>query len=378
MKAGKKHNNKNLAFFYHGSVSNKFSGESVYLSSLISSLKEKFNITVIDGTTAVESKKMNIKIYLLVVAYLRSIHFFIDELKKPKEQRASVFLSEDLYISILVIALAKLSKVKFVYRPSDVGKEYRLRLSKMYLFSPLFYFVTYLSELVLLNFSDIFISESPKITDHLTKYGIKIKDIINFPFIVEDKSTFNKEKINKFKTKYDLFGKIVVIFVGSPNYPPNMESIRFIADLAVELQNVIDIVFLIAGKGTDQIEVAAPNNLMILGAVDDLDTVLFSSHIGLSPSLVPGGLISKVVNYLVHGLLVLSTEEGASGIIENEHLIISNRINFADKLREICVDLNNGRIKIGNVPDNVREVYLDRSYFKVFPDLLYEKINEDN
>ena len=378
MKARKKHNYKNLAFFYHGSVSNKFSGESVYLSSLISSLKEKFNITVIDGTTALESKKMNTKIYLLFVAYLRAIHFFIDELKKPKEQRASVFLSEDLYISILVIALAKLSKVKFVYRPSDVGKDYRLRLSKMYLFSRFFYFVTYLSELVLLNFSDIFISESPKITDHLTKYGIKIKDIIDFPFIVGDKMTFNKEKINKFKAKYDLFGKIVGIFVGSPNYPPNMESIRFIADLAVELQNVIEIVFLIAGKGTDQIEVDAPNNLMILGAVDDLDTVLFSGHIGLSPSLVPGGLISKVVNYLVHGLLVLSTEEGASGIIENEHLIISNRINFADKLREICVDLNNGRIKIGNVPDNVREVYLDRSYFKVFPDLLYERITEDN
>ena len=176
----KNRNYRNLAFFYHGSIYNKFSGESVYLSSFISSLKEKFNVTLIDGTTTVESKRKDSKIYQLIVAHLRSFRFFIDELKKAKEQRVPVFVSEDIYISILVVTLAKLNKVKFVYRPSDVGKEYRLKLSKMHLLSPLFYSVTYLSELMLLNFSDIFISGSPKITDNLTKYGIKIEILLIF------------------------------------------------------------------------------------------------------------------------------------------------------------------------------------------------------
>lgn len=373
----KNRNCVNLAFFYHGSINNKFSGESVYLSGLVSSLREKFNVIIMDGTIPDESRHKDSKIYLLFVAYLRSVRFFINELKKVKQQRVALFVSEDLYISILVVVLAKLSRVKFIYRPSDVGKGYRLKLSKMHFLSPLFYFVSYFSESVLLNFSDMFISVSPKITDHLRRYGIKERDIIGFPFVVKDKITFDNEKISKFKVKYNLFGKIVVIFVGSASYPPNMESILFNIDLAHKLQNMKEIVFLIAGKGTDQIGVAIPSNLIILGAVDDLDTVLFSSHIGLSPSLVPGGLITKVVNYLVHGLLVLSTEEGASGIVENEHLVITDRRNFADKLRKICVDLNNGRMKIGDVPDNVRKIYLDTAYPKIFPDLLYKKITKD-
>ena len=377
MKGKKNHNYRNLAFFYHGSLSNKFSGESVYLSSLISSLKEKYNITVIDGTTALNSRKNRSKIYFLLLAYLRSLRFYIEELKKDKEQRAAVFLSEDLYISILVMALAKLSKVKFIYRPSDVGKDYRLELSKMYFLSPFFYLASYISELVLLNFSDILISVSPKITEHLKKHGVENKNIINFPFIMTDKMTFDKERIEEFKAKYNLFGKIVAIFVGSPNYPPNMEAIRFITELAKKLQPKKEIVFLIAGKGTDKIDIAFPNNLIILGAVDDLDTVLFSSQIGLSPSLVPGGLITKVVNYLVHGLLVLSTVEGASGIVENEHLFISKRSTFADKLMEICVGLNDSKIQIGNIPDNVGDIYLNKSYLRVFQDILYEKITDD-
>lgn len=372
------HDFKNIAFFYHGSINNKFSGESVYLTSFITSLKEKFNITVIDGTTSADSKRRDSKIYLLFVAYLRSIRFYIGELKKAKEKRVTIFVSEDIYISTLVIALAKLSKVKFVYRPSDVGKEYRLKLSKMHLISPLIYFITYLSELVLINLSDIFISESSVITDCLIKYGVKNKDIINFPFIVRDGLVFNKEKVEEFKIKYNLFGKIVVIFVGSPSYLPNLESIQFTINLAGKFQYIKDIVFLIAGKDTDQINVSIPDNLVILGAVDDLDTLLFSSHIGLSPSLVPGGLISKVVNYLVHGLLVLSTKEGASGIIENEHLVITDRNNFADALKETSINLTNGRVEIGNVPENVTKMYLDKAYFKVFPDLLYKKITEDD
>lgn len=369
-------NFRNIAFFYHGSIYSKFSGESIYLSTIISSLKKKFNLVLIDGTPYVNFRKNDSKIYQMVLAYSRFLRFFIDERKMAKEQRTAVFISEDLYISILILPLAKFSRVKFVYRPSDVGKDYRIALSKMHFLPALFYSFTYFSELVLLDFSDFFISESPKITDYLTGYGIKKEDILYFPFIVNDKITFEKNKVDKFKARYSLQEKIVVVFVGSPKYPPNLESIIFIIKLAKKLENMRDFVFLIAGKGTEDVDAVLPENLIILGAVDDLDTVLFSSHIGISPSLVPGGLITKVVDYLVHGLLVLSTEEGASGIIENDHLVISDRNNFADKLKEISVNLKNGKMEVGTIPEIVRKTYLDETYPELFADLLYKRLAE--
>ena len=376
MKTQKVYSFRHIAFIYHGAIDNKFSGESVYLSSLISFLRKKFDVYLIDGTIYDGSSRKDSKIFLLLTAYIKFLGFFIGERKKPKGQRTKAFFCEDLYISILVIGLAKLSKVKFIYRPSDIGKDYRHALSKMHFISPLFYFFSYLSEIVLVKLSDIFVSVSPRITNNLITYGVKKEDIIYFPFIVKQKLIYENDKVDTFKAKYHLNAKIVIVFVGSPNYPPNLESIKFIVSLAKEIENKKDIVFLIVGKGTENIDISSFQNIVVLGAVDDLDTVLFSSHIGLSPSLVPGGLITKVVDYLVHGLLVLSTEEGGSGIINNEHLIICNRKNFAYKLIEIYADLKSNKIRIGEIPDIVKKTYIDETHSEKFPDLLYNKITE--
>ena len=78
-------------------------------------------------------------------------------------------------------------------------------------------------------------------------------------------------------------------------------------------------------------------NVLAIGVQDNLDEFYKQCHIGINPSQTVGGTSIKNIEYLTNGLLVVSTEEAAAGVIKSSHLFIEKREGFL----ELILDLAN-------------------------------------
>jgi sugar transferase (PEP-CTERM/EpsH1 system associated) len=92
--------------------------------------------------------------------------------------------------------------------------------------------------------------------------------------------------------KYDL------LFAGNMNYPPNIESVLFIANEILPLlrKQKPDIKFLIAGATpAKEILQLQSENIEVTGWVDDIRTCFYESEIMLAPMLISIGLQNKIL-----------------------------------------------------------------------------------
>lgn len=106
----------------------------------------------------------------------------------------------------------------------------------------------------------------------------------------------------------------LIIFLGSPAYPPNVEAVRYIADTLAPRHP--EAVFAIIGMNAADAPGPAAGRLVFCGRVSDgaKDALLALADVALSPiRAYDSGSSLKIADYVAHGKPVLATPHGWRG-----------------------------------------------------------------
>ena len=355
---------KSIVIFYHRDPNNSHRGQGRYLSNIVKALSTRNNIEIIGGKTSIAFEKESTFINLLfniLNSHTNIIKFYLNFPKlNGKKKMNGLLIAEDIYIAPISILISKLLGVKMLYHAHDFGKVYRKEVSSHFRASKLIYAISILFERVAIRFSCYTIVPSLRLKEKLLQSTPWMNEerLLYFPYIAKPEAP-DIANINQFKSAYNLEDKFPVVFIGPTDYLPNVTAINEIISLSNKIEDRCpQIIFIIGGIGTKHFEGEARRNLIFLGEVSDLDTLLYSCYVGLTPVKTPGGISIKTVDYLVHGLRVISTPEGAFGIPRNDQMIICRLSEFESALQELFKDFNNGHMTAIKVSKEVEEYFL--------------------
>lgn len=105
-------------------------------------------------------------------------------------------------------------------------------------------------------------------------------------------------------------------FWGAMGYEPNRDAAEYLlTDIWPRLQNRRpDVQLLIAGRGSDALDLEASANVTCTGFVPNMATVLSRLDVALVPLRLGVGTRIKIVEAWAHGIPVVSTRRGAFGL----------------------------------------------------------------
>jgi glycosyltransferase involved in cell wall biosynthesis len=142
----------------------------------------------------------------------------------------------------------------------------------------------------------------------------------------------------------------VAVFVGRLDYPPNLEAVKTLCiHIAPHCPNVT---FLVAGINPPKI--APPNNVRLIGFVDQIESYLGAGDLAVVPITFGSGTRIKILDAWAAGLPVLSTSAAASGLEYQDgvNIVIEDDIQrFPERILELlsspnrCVDLSRGALE---------------------------------
>ena len=140
----------------------------------------------------------------------------------------------------------------------------------------------------------------------------------------------------KLKTRLGFGGRTAAVFAGSM-HKPNEEAALYIQDLAAFFP---DTLFIVIGEVGDALT-RPPKNLIPVGIVSkaDKDVLMGAADIGLNPIISGSGTNLKLVEYLAHGLAVLSTDFGARGFDCKNELFTCKIEDFKREFRTLSDSL---------------------------------------
>jgi len=201
------------------------------------------------------------------------------------------------------------------------------------------------------SFEDLFISTlQSHYTNIIEKLAVKLSDLVLCVssddaglFVSEYATSPTKlkvvpngtdcQKINaavRDRTKYGLDDtKTAVVFHGHYEYPPNTEAIGLIENViapAVQKDHA-DVQFVIAGAETAR--TCTHPQIICLGYVEDIYSLLKSCDIAIAPMIRGGGTRLKILDYLGAGLPVIATKKGVEGIdlVSGDDALVVNNVD---------------------------------------------------
>lgn len=170
------------------------------------------------------------------------------------------------------------------------------------------------------------------------------------PIVVSD-NFCESEKTTEF-----ISDKLQLLFVGSFGWGPNVEGIKWFCRNVMPM--VSDSILTIAGFGTENLkketDIALMNNVKIVGTVDCLTKVYAAADVIVSPILNGTGMKTKTAEALMHGKIMLGTNEawiGYTNLLDD--YICNTDKQFIDAIKV----LEKNRPKRFN--QNLRKIYLD-------------------
>ncbi|MEM0135257.1 MAG: glycosyltransferase [Thermoplasmatales archaeon] len=341
------------------------------MSQLVKYLSKDFELTLIDPNGTFQNideipnksqKSFARDILSAAVNFIRS--FFM------RKQHNQILILEDLYITLLLFPLLLVRRVTYIYHASDYGDKYRHSFLKYFsgLALPLLPLLKF-GEKLIIKFSSLIIVPSEEMKEEMIKHLIDAKKIAVLPYLPtkrivthQEKRVMNEDSIIK------------VLFLGNMTYPPNTDSFNFIKSIAsiiLKEHKDINLVFLIVGRIPLTLKHFETENLKILGEIKNLDEIFEQCSIGINPSITPGGTSIKVIDYLINGLLVLSTPQGCNGVIKNENLIVRERSEFVEEILNLTKKIRLHQPSV-ELPQVLQDYYLSTDWYKN----LKEKIDE--
>ncbi|MEM0133986.1 MAG: glycosyltransferase [Thermoplasmatales archaeon] len=333
-------------------------GNSTYLMNMVSSLSKTYNVIVpsesffkkrIGRTNKWIAKAIGVNLYLIVWVIINVVR---------RKITSKVIIMEDRYVLIPSLLLKAATSAKLITRISDWGKEYINSLPIHNSLKTFLSIYSFFFHLISLKASDSIIVPSEFVKNEIIQkytgnvfvlpYMSKWPENIDGKLIITTEQNFKKDEI-------------CAVFVGDCTYAPNYKAANFLVSEVANELIVLDpaIRIILVGPGTGQLMRNIPNNVTIMDEVDDLAPIYARCQLGINPSLTLGGTSIKNIEYLLNGLLVISTNESAIGVIETNRVIISEKKNFANTIVETAKSLRESPNNYYNKDEmaRIREYY---------------------
>jgi len=192
----------------------------------------------------------------------------------------------------------------------------------------------------------------------------------------------------------DLMGKPrshdgrTILFFGAMHRPLNVEAVLYFANEIFPriLERVCEARFVIAGANPPDIVrglAREGSRIEVLGRVDDLEGCYVSATVFVSPILVGGGIIVKILDAMAAGIPVVTTKYGNEGIgaMSGEEVLVADATDtYADAVVRLLSDPEANR-RIGERGrDFVRGAYsaeaIGRIVLKTYRELLSARCSE--
>ena len=196
------------------------------------------------------------------------------------------------------------------------------------------------------------------------------KPVIDIPFGVYPE---------EFTPKYEIEGKPKFYHIGSMNWMPNEEGIRWFINevLPKTVEKVPDFVYHLAGRNMPEWLTAMNDpHIDIVGEVPDAKAFVANHDVAIVPLLSGSGIRIKIIESMAMGKTVITTRVGAEGILYDEEvniIIAENKAKMVEAIRAINENPQIA-VKIGQAARRlVEETYDNR---KIIARLLmfYEQI----
>lgn len=367
-----------IAITYQRPLGDTFHGGVNHIRGFLEGLSGSFDLEVVAPPLFYDPHKesrrgLRLAMESTLRATLQGLRFVLREARTPKDRRARLILSFDVYAASVPFLWARIARLPYVYYAQDYtpelvasGRKVRQRGAGVLrlLRSPVEYLLFRKSSEILVVTEDI--------KTHLVRAGIpegKIR-VIGF---AHRSPVANPEAIQRWTTDLGLDSRTGVVFLGNMGYAPNRRAAEYVAHTLAPAvgRTYPDARFLLVGAGSIRFNGKTPANVLPLGPVDDLDNLLFACHIGIAPLDFGSGISGKVRDYLLHGLIAVLTPAASKGIPSSScDAIICPIEQFPEALLKVLQDGNHPPGHLREVPPEIQRAYSgDSSMRSVCDDL---------
>ena len=339
--------------------------------------KKKTGIELIDVDLSVRPMKAFLNLFTK-----KSYHVerFVSETFKSRlaevleKELFDVVQLEMLFMAPYVETIREHSKAMIVLRAHNVEHKIWERVAKETKFFLKRWYINHLAktlkeyELNALETVDGVAAITRKDAAYFRKYCSK--PVIDIPYGVYPE---------EFTPKYEIEGKPKFYHIGSMNWMPNEEGIRWFIEevLPKTIEKVPDFVYHLAGRNMPEWLTTLKNkHVDVIGEVPDAKAFVAENDVAIVPLLAGSGIRIKIIDSMAMGKTVITTRVGAEGILYNEEVNLIIAENIAKMVEAIRSIHENPQIaeKIGQEARKLVETTYDNR--KIIARLLmfYEQI----
>lgn len=253
-----------------------------------------------------------------------------------QKEQFDVVQLEMLYMAPYVETIREHSKAMIVLRAHNVEHKIWERIAKETKFFIKRWYINHLAktlkeyELNALETVDGIAAITRKDAAFFRKYCSK--PIIDIPYGVYPE---------KFTPKSEIEGQPKFYHIGSMNWMPNEEGIRWFIDevLPKTVEKVPNFVYHLAGRNMPEWLTELNNpNVDVIGEVPDAKAFVAENDVAIVPLLAGSGIRIKIIESMAMGKTVITTRVGAEGILYNEDvnlIIAENKAKMVEAIRSI-------------------------------------------
>ena len=253
-----------------------------------------------------------------------------------EKEQFDVVQLEMLYMAPYVETIRQHSKAMIVLRAHNVEHKIWERIAKDTKFFVKRWYISYLAktlkeyELNALETVDGIAAITRKDAAFFRKYCSK--PIIDIPYGVYPE---------EFTPKYEIEGKPKFYHIGSMNWMPNEEGIRWFVDevLPKTVEKVPNFVYHLAGRNMPEWLTTLNNpSVDVIGEVPDAKEFVANHDVAIVPLLAGSGIRIKIIESMAMGKTVITTRVGAEGILYDEEvnlIIAENKAKMVEAIRSI-------------------------------------------
>lgn len=350
---------------------------NVKASDIPEDYKQKTDIELIDVDLSIRPLKAFLNLFTKKSYHVE--RFISEDFKKKltktlKQEHFDVVQLEMLYMAPYVETIRQHSKAMVVLRAHNVEHKIWERIAKETKFFVKRWYINHLAktlkeyELNALETVDGIAAITRKDAAFFRKYCSK--PIIDIPYGVYPE---------QFTPKYEIEGRPKFFHIGSMNWMPNEEGIRWFIDeiLAKTVEKVPDFVYHLAGRNMPEwLTTLKDPHIDVVGEVPDAKEFVAKHDVAIVPLLSGSGIRIKIIESMAMGKTVITTRVGAEGILYDEEvniIIAENKAKMVEAIRAINENPETA-VRIGQAARKlVEETYDNR---KIIARLLmfYEQI----
>jgi glycosyltransferase involved in cell wall biosynthesis len=301
--------------------------------------RQKTGIELIDVDLSV--KPMNAFLNLFTRKSYHVERFISEDFKAKltevlEKEQFDVVQLEMLYMAPYVETIREHSKAMIVLRAHNVEHKIWERIAKETRSPFKRWYINHLAktlkeyELNALETVDGIAAITRKDAAFFRKYSSK--PVIDVPYGVYPE---------EFTPKYEIEGKPKFYHIGSMNWMPNEEGIRWFIDevLPKTVEKVYDFVYHLAGRNMPEWLTTMKNpHVDVIGEVPDAKEFVANHDVAIVPLLSGSGIRIKIIESMAMGKTVITTRVGAEGILYDEEvniIIAENKAKMVEAIRSI-------------------------------------------